>query len=78
MKEITISTDFIKLDSFLKFCQIAESGGMAKVMVKDGIVKVNGEVCLQRGKKLYKDAIVEVAIFDDLKGKKEIFKFKVV
>lgn len=52
LTEIPISTEFIKLESFLKFANIAETGGMAKLMVEDGIVSVNGEVCLQRGKKL--------------------------
>lgn len=51
-KEIT--TDSIKLDSLLKFCDIAQTGGHAKVLVQEGEVKVNGEVCTQRGKKLHK------------------------
>lgn len=52
LEKIPITTEFIKLESFLKFANIAETGGMAKLMVEDGIVYVNGEVCLQRGKKL--------------------------
>lgn len=52
IESIPISTEFIKLDSFLKFANIAESGGDAKLMIEDGAVFVNGEVCLQRGKKL--------------------------
>jgi ribosome-associated protein len=51
-ESIPISTEFIKLDAFLKFANIAETGGDAKLMVEDGIVTVNGETCTQRGKKL--------------------------
>ena len=52
MEEIVINTEFIKLDSALKFANMAESGGEAKNMVQDGYVSVNGEVCTQRGRKL--------------------------
>ena len=49
---IEITTPFIKLDSFLKFSGVAETGGMAKEMIAAGLVRVGGEVCLMRGKKL--------------------------
>lgn len=52
MKEITIITEFIKLQDLLKFAALAETGGEAKLMVQDGLVSVNGEVCTQRGKKI--------------------------
>ena len=52
IEEIKIRTEFIKLDQFLKFCGIAETGGHAKEIVAEGVVFVNGELCLQRGKKL--------------------------
>lgn len=54
MKEeiITIHTPFIKLDQFLKFCGAAQTGGLSKQMIADGLVRVNGEVCTMRGKKL--------------------------
>lgn len=52
MKEITITTEFIKLQDLLKFAALAETGGEAKLMVQDGLVSVNGEVCTQRGKKI--------------------------
>lgn len=51
-EKIAITTPFIKLDSFLKFCGAAETGGMAKELVQSGRVAVNGETCLMRGKKL--------------------------
>ena len=52
MKEIKIKTDFIKLDQALKFSGAVESGGLAKEIILNGQVFVNGEVCLMRGKKL--------------------------
>jgi len=54
MNEISISTEFIKLDQFLKWAGLAEHGSAAKEMVIEGSIKVNGEVVLQRGKKLHK------------------------
>ena len=50
--QIKIDTDFIRLDSALKLSDLVESGGHAKAVIQDGEVKVNGEICLQRGKKL--------------------------
>ena len=51
--DIKISTDYIKLDSFLKYAALVYSGGEAKYAVLNGEVDVNGEVCMQRGKKLF-------------------------
>ena len=48
-----IPTPFIRLDALLKLTGLAETGGQAKWMVLEGQVKVGGEVCLQRGRKLY-------------------------
>ena len=50
--EITITTEYIKLDSALKLAGLAMTGGEAKTAVQEGQVKVNGEVCRMRGKKL--------------------------
>ena len=50
---IVIDTEFIKLDSALKYANAVESGGFAKTVIQEGEVKVNGEVCTMRGKKLY-------------------------
>ena len=72
MNEIKITTPFIKLDQFLKFAGIAYTGGEAKEMVAAGIVSVNGEVCLMRGKKLTPGTTVTVTAQD---GK---FNFKVI
>ncbi len=53
-KKITkkIDTDFIRLDSFLKMCDAVQTGGHAKIVIQEGEVKVNGEICTSRGKKL--------------------------
>lgn len=59
MLEVQINTEFIKLDSFLKFAGAASLGSEAKMYILDELVKVNGNVCIQRGKKLYKGDIVE-------------------
>ena len=50
---VLIYTEFIKLQDALKYANAAETGGMAKAVIQDGEVKVNGEVCTMRGKKLY-------------------------
>ncbi|MGN1442937.1 MAG: RNA-binding S4 domain-containing protein [Acutalibacteraceae bacterium] len=52
-KELTISTDFIRLDSAMKLSGAAATGGEAKMLINDEKVKVNGEVCTVRGKKLH-------------------------
>lgn len=59
MERVEISTPFIKLDSFLKFCGAAETGGQAKELVQSGRVTVNGEVCGMRGKKLRAGDVVK-------------------
>lgn len=51
-KDIKITTEYINLDSALKLADIAGTGGIAKMMIQDGEVKVNGEVCVSRKKKL--------------------------
>lgn len=51
-ERIKINTEFIKLDSFLKFAGAVETGGEAKLAIQEGKVAVNGAVCTMRGKKL--------------------------
>ncbi len=51
-EHVKINTEFIKLDAFLKFAGAVETGGEAKLAVQEGEVKVNGEPCAMRGKKL--------------------------
>ncbi|MDF2568340.1 MAG: hypothetical protein K0R90_1796 [Oscillospiraceae bacterium] len=50
---IEIRTESIKLDQLLKFVGFAETGGHAKEIIAEGIVFVNDEICLQRGKKIH-------------------------
>jgi ribosome-associated protein len=61
MENIEIKTEFIRLDSLLKFAGLTETGGEAKTLIQDGFVAVNGEICTQRGKKLRPGDIVELA-----------------
>lgn len=65
MEKVKVAPPFIKLEQFLKFANIAETGGMAKLMINDGIVTVNGEVCMMRGKKLYNNDVVAVYFEED-------------
>lgn len=60
MEEVKIDTEFIKLDQFLKLAGIAGTGGVAKLLIQDGEVYVNGEVCTMRGKKLRVDDRIEI------------------
>lgn len=59
-EKVYIDTEFIKLDAFLKYQGIAETGGQAKQFIQDGIVKVNSEVCTARGKKIRSGDVVSV------------------
>ena len=58
-RKITIKEDFIRLDSAMKLADMVVTGGHAKIVIQNGEVKVNGEVCLMRGKKLHKGDKVE-------------------
>lgn len=52
MENITITTEYIKLQDLLKFAAAVQTGGEAKLAVQEGEVSVNGEVCTMRGKKI--------------------------
>lgn len=62
MEIIEIKDDFIKLGQALKLAGLVESGVAAKFVIQDGLVKVNGNVEIQRGRKLFEGDILE---FDD-------------
>ena len=53
MEIIKLRDEYIKLGQALKACGLVKSGVDAKIAIQNGLVKVNGEVELQRGKKLY-------------------------
>ena len=59
--EIEITTEYIKLQDLLKFSTITSTGGEAKILVQEGAVSVNGEVCTQRGKKIRPGDEVQIA-----------------
>ena len=63
-EKVKINTDFIQLQSFLKFKGIAETGGQAKEFIQDGIIRVNGEVCTARGKKIRPGDIISAFAVD--------------
>ena len=52
METITITTEYIKLQDLLKLAAVTATGGEAKLLIQEGQVLVNGEVCTQRGRKL--------------------------
>ncbi len=58
-KKISIKEEFIRLDSAMKLGDLVVTGGHAKIVIQEGEVKVNGEVCTMRGKKLHKGDKVE-------------------
>ncbi|KAA9005125.1 S4 domain-containing protein YaaA [Paenibacillus spiritus] len=60
MKEIVIHSGYIKLDQFLKLSDCVSTGGMAKALLQEGQVKVNGEAEERRGRKLYPGDRIEV------------------
>lgn len=64
MNEIKIKEDFIKLDAALKYSGAIGTGGQAKMVIQDGLVLVNGEVCTMRGKKLHEGDIVKFEDFE--------------
>ena len=58
---IKLTTELIKLDALLKAAGMAASGGQAKHLIQEGLVRVNGELATQRGKKIRPGDVVEVA-----------------
>ena len=64
IEKVKISTEFIKLDQFLKWLAVVDSGSQAKQVILDGRVKVNDEVETRRGRKIYAEYKVE--IFDKI------------
>lgn len=58
---VSITTEFIKLDSLLKLANAVGSGGEAKILIQEGEVRVNGETCTMRGKKIRPG---DVVVFD--------------
>ena len=61
METIKITSEFIKLEALLKFAALVGTGGEAKLVIADGLVKVNGEVCTMRGRKIRPGDVVSFA-----------------
>lgn len=59
MEKIVINEEYIRLDNLMKFAGMCDTGGRAKYLIQNGEVKLNGEVCTMRGKKLRNKDIVE-------------------
>ncbi len=68
MKEIKITTEFIKLEQLMKFADMVQTGGEAKTLINQELVLVNGEICTQRGKKI---RVGDEVLFDG-----ELYKVK--
>lgn len=60
MEFVKIDTEYIKLGQFLKLIGVADSGAHAKILLEDGLVKVNNTVEIRRGKKVYNGDIIEI------------------
>ena len=58
-QRVSFRTEFIKLDSLLKYAGLTDTGGFAKELIQGGQVKVNGEICTMRGKKIRSGDVVE-------------------
>jgi len=65
MKKVLIETEFIKLDQLLKFAEVFDSGGIAKLYITDGFVLVNDEVCTMRGKKIRENDVIKINMPDE-------------
>ncbi len=61
MRKIVITTEFVKLQDLLKLAGLVETGGEAKERIQAGEARVNGETCVQRGKKIRPGDVVEFA-----------------
>ena len=58
---VELTTEFIKLDNLLKLAGVTDSGGQAKLLIREGLVRLNGEVVTQRGKKVRPGDTVELS-----------------
>ena len=59
MENISITTEYIKLDSLLKYAGLVGTGGEAKYVISEGMVSVNSQICTQRGKKIRPGDVIE-------------------
>ncbi len=71
MEKVAINTEYIKLDQLIKYAGITGCGSQAKTLILEEYVKVNGEICKQRGKKIKVGDIVEIT-YQPLQRKMQI------
>jgi ribosome-associated protein len=64
MREVKITTETIKLDQLLKYAGITQTGGQSKLLIRQGIVLVNGQTTTERGKKIKRGDIIEIKNID--------------
>ena len=64
MEKIKIETEYIKLDQLLKWAGVIGSGSDAKLVIMDGLVKVNGNIVNQRGKKIFRGDKIKIHLDD--------------
>lgn len=69
MNEIKIKTEFIRLDQLLKYADLAQTGGHAKILILEEQVSLNGEICTQRTRKIRPEDVVEVEGEEPIKVK---------
>lgn len=67
MQEVAIHTEFIKLQQILKLAGLVGQGSDVKVLISEGLVYVNGQQALERGKKIRTNDVVEVKGFGSVK-----------
>lgn len=65
--EVVIKTDTIKLEQFLKWAGVVQTGGEAKLLIQDGQVLLNGEIEVRRGKQLKEGDLVELKGYGSFK-----------
>ncbi|MGN0601632.1 MAG: RNA-binding S4 domain-containing protein [Oscillospiraceae bacterium] len=58
--KVKIKTDYIKLDSLLKYAGVVETGGIGKEIILEERIKYNGQLCTQRGKKVFKGDKIQI------------------
>jgi ribosome-associated protein len=69
MQIIEINTEFIKIDQLIKYAGIVGNGSDVKLMILEGLIRVNGELCTQRNKKIRDGDLVEIKDYDTLQVK---------
>lgn len=60
VEEIAITTEVIQLDQFLKWAGIVESGGQVKMLMEDGLIKINGVLATERRKKVGPNDVISI------------------